>query len=167
MCILPKVDSRDIIVIGASTGGYEAIERAVCYLPVTYPAAVFITIHVGRSGGALLTALFNRCRTLPAKIAMDGEALAQMCKLREYRCHTGHRYGLQSLLSQKASRLEIALNSALAQSEEMTALLESAISGEPAETLSAIHKEMSALREEQDLIRRLTSRRRDPTTIEE
>lgn len=66
---------RDIVVIGASAGGVEAIERLTSDLPEDYSAAIFITMHITRRGTGLLPGLLNRRCKLPSTNAMDGEAI--------------------------------------------------------------------------------------------
>ncbi len=39
--------SPDIIVIGASSGGIEALRVLVAGLPVDFPASVFVAVHMG------------------------------------------------------------------------------------------------------------------------
>jgi two-component system, chemotaxis family, protein-glutamate methylesterase/glutaminase len=92
--------------------------------------------------------------------------VARMGKLREYRCHIGHRYGLQSMIAQKAEAVEDALNGALAQSEEMSALLEGSLSCAPSTSTRNICDEIAELRQAQEMIRRLTSMRREPAIVE-
>ncbi len=54
---------RDIIVVGASAGGVEALSRLVAHLPDDLPASVFIVLHVApRSGSALLRILSRQTR---------------------------------------------------------------------------------------------------------
>src|SRR3954470_17361690 len=43
---MPK---RDIVVVGASTGGVEALQQLVELLPEDYPGAIFIVMHTGPS----------------------------------------------------------------------------------------------------------------------
>src|SRR5688500_9634464 len=38
--------TRDIIVIGASAGGVQALSKLISQLPATLPAAVFIVLHL-------------------------------------------------------------------------------------------------------------------------
>jgi len=44
------VFGHDIIVLGASTGGVEALTRLVAGLPEDLPAAVFVVLHMPRHG---------------------------------------------------------------------------------------------------------------------
>src|SRR5947207_1614162 len=45
---------HDIIAIGASAGGVEAITRLVELLPEGYPAAIFVVIHITASATSVL-----------------------------------------------------------------------------------------------------------------
>jgi hypothetical protein len=52
---------------------------------------------------------------------------ARMGELVEYRCHVGHRFGLRTLIDQKAKNIERLLEAALAQSEELSSVLQIAL----------------------------------------
>lgn len=67
--------ARDIIVIGASAGGFEAIQTLATTLPVDLPAAVFVTVHLYERSNDILPELLNRVCPLPAGHAMDGEMI--------------------------------------------------------------------------------------------
>ncbi|CAH2603574.1 Chemotaxis protein CheB [Rhodovastum atsumiense] len=66
-------DTREhgIIVIGASAGGVEALQRLAACLPPTLPAAVFVVLHIGPRFSAL-PEILSRAGTLPACHAVDG-----------------------------------------------------------------------------------------------
>lgn len=64
---------RDIIVIGASAGGVEAVTRLVGDLPRNLPAALFITVHFPRRAQSALPRILNRHGELPARHPADGE----------------------------------------------------------------------------------------------
>jgi two-component system chemotaxis response regulator CheB len=64
--------ARDIIVIGASAGGFEALQKLVGTLPAELPAAVFITLHVSERSLGILPDFLNRAGPLPAANAVDG-----------------------------------------------------------------------------------------------
>lgn len=69
------MDATDgIVVIGASTGGVEALLKLVAALPTDLSAAVFIVLHVG-SHKSELPALLNRLGGLPARHAADGDPI--------------------------------------------------------------------------------------------
>jgi two-component system, chemotaxis family, protein-glutamate methylesterase/glutaminase len=78
-------------------------------------------------------------------------------KLQEYRCHVGHRFGLKSLMVQKRGVLEGILDAALAQSEELTALLQGSLaeSSDP-EGLRELREEIMKRMSEQETLRALT-----------
>jgi two-component system chemotaxis response regulator CheB len=64
---------RDIVVIGASAGGVEALKRLCQGLPADFPAAVFIVQHLAPEGQSLLPGILQRCSPLPVFAAKDGE----------------------------------------------------------------------------------------------
>lgn len=64
--------NRDIIVIGASAGGIDALCKLLEKLPKALGATVFIVVHVGEASA--LASILNRCGTLPVREAQDGEA---------------------------------------------------------------------------------------------
>ena len=66
---------RDIIVIGASAGGVEALTRLVSRLPADLPAAGFGVIHFPSSGVSVLPSILSRAGQLPAEHAVDGEPI--------------------------------------------------------------------------------------------
>ncbi len=57
---------RDIVVIGASAGGVEALERLVADLPWNFPASVFVVLHVYPHGPSYLPQILSRAGPLPA-----------------------------------------------------------------------------------------------------
>ncbi len=66
---------RDIIVIGTSAGGLEALDALIGQLPSDLPASIFIVQHMApeNTGGALLHRL-SRHRAFGCKLAKDGES---------------------------------------------------------------------------------------------
>src|SRR5262249_1351982 len=65
----------DIIVIGASAGGVEALSELVMGLPADVPAAVFIALHVPAHSKSSLPAILARRGALPALQPEDGERI--------------------------------------------------------------------------------------------
>jgi two-component system, chemotaxis family, protein-glutamate methylesterase/glutaminase len=67
--------ARDIIAIGASAGGLEAVQKVAAGFPADLKAAVFVTLHVHGKGDGFLPARLNRSCTLPAANAIDEEPI--------------------------------------------------------------------------------------------
>ncbi|MBX3066662.1 MAG: chemotaxis protein CheB [Anaerolineae bacterium] len=66
---------HDIIVIGASAGGVEALKLLVSQLPADLPAAIFIVLHIPAHGGSALPTILERAGVLPVEHAKDGHAI--------------------------------------------------------------------------------------------
>ncbi|HWM93824.1 MAG TPA: chemotaxis protein CheB [Thermoanaerobaculia bacterium] len=64
---------RDIILIGASAGGVQALSNLVGGFPPDFPAAVFIVLHVSPYGNSAMPAILSRAGHLPAVHPRDGE----------------------------------------------------------------------------------------------
>ncbi len=64
---------HDIIVIGASAGGVEALLQLVSQLSHDLPATVFIVLHVSPLSRSVLPILLDKRGALPAKHAQEGE----------------------------------------------------------------------------------------------
>ncbi len=66
---------RDIIVIGASAGGVQALRQVVETLPPGLPASVFVVLHVTPHGQSALPRILSRLSCLPVAHAAEGEAI--------------------------------------------------------------------------------------------
>ena len=66
---------RDIIVVGASAGGVEALSRLVADFPADLPAAVLIVLHMAPHSGTALPRILERRTTLTVGHPSDGDAL--------------------------------------------------------------------------------------------
>jgi two-component system chemotaxis response regulator CheB len=66
---------RDIIVIGASSGGLEALLEIVPQLPKDLQAAIFLVVHVPAQGRSQLPYILNRAGHLPAAHARDKDKI--------------------------------------------------------------------------------------------
>ncbi|MBV8591311.1 MAG: chemotaxis protein CheB [Acetobacteraceae bacterium] len=70
---------RNIIVIGASAGGVEALTHIASALPPTLPASIFIVQHIAPHANSVLPELVARAGPLPAKHPEDGERIQERC----------------------------------------------------------------------------------------
>jgi two-component system, chemotaxis family, protein-glutamate methylesterase/glutaminase len=68
---------RNVIVIGASAGGVEALRTLVSGLPVDLPAAVLVVLHIPSYGGSVLPAILDRSGPLPARHPTNHEPLRE------------------------------------------------------------------------------------------
>jgi two-component system chemotaxis response regulator CheB len=66
---------HDIIVIGASAGGVEALTELVSNLPPDLPAAVFVVLHFPTFATSTLPRILSRAGQLPAAHAEEGQKI--------------------------------------------------------------------------------------------
>ena len=65
---------RDIVVIGTSAGGLEALDRLVGALPTDLPASIFIVQHIApQDSGEPLLRRLNRHQAFQPALARDGD----------------------------------------------------------------------------------------------
>jgi two-component system chemotaxis response regulator CheB len=69
------LQTRDIIVIGASMGGVDALSRLAGQLPADLPASVLVVQHVSEDSPGLLAGILGARGALPASQAVDGMPL--------------------------------------------------------------------------------------------
>src|SRR5882672_7834489 len=67
--------NRDLVAIGTSAGGVEALIFLARNFPQSFPASVLVTIHIGGYGSSSLDGILTRAGPLPAKFAADGDRL--------------------------------------------------------------------------------------------
>jgi two-component system chemotaxis response regulator CheB len=63
-----------VVVVGASYGGVEAMQKLFADLPATIPAAIFTVLHIGPHASQF-PELLNICSALPAHHARHGELI--------------------------------------------------------------------------------------------
>lgn len=68
---------RNIIVIGASAGGFEALKKLTADLPEDLPASIFVVWHMAADLRGVLPQVLNRAGTIFAAHASDGEAIVE------------------------------------------------------------------------------------------
>lgn len=67
----------DIIVIGASMGGFHPLKELIRGFPVDLPAAVFVVLHTAPERKTFLAEIFGRGANVPVADAQDGQAIEQ------------------------------------------------------------------------------------------
>jgi len=79
--VTSRVYRHDMIAIGASAGGVEALMAIVRGLPTNFAATLFIVLHIPADSPSMLPELLSRAGDLPATHPVDGEEI-----------HCGHIY---------------------------------------------------------------------------
>jgi two-component system chemotaxis response regulator CheB len=69
--------NRDILAVGTSAGGVDALIRLAKGLPRDLPASVLLTIHLPSHARSALDDVLTRAGPLPATFAEDGEILSK------------------------------------------------------------------------------------------
>ena len=63
---------RDIVVIGASRGGVEALRGIVAALPPNLQSTLLIVLHISPTHASLFPAVLSRAGPLPAEHGRNG-----------------------------------------------------------------------------------------------
>jgi two-component system, chemotaxis family, protein-glutamate methylesterase/glutaminase len=64
-----------IVVVGASAGGVEALQRFVRALPAPFSAPILVVLHASPTGRSYLPEILTRAGVVPAEHARDGAHL--------------------------------------------------------------------------------------------
>jgi two-component system chemotaxis response regulator CheB len=67
--------TRDIVMIGSSAGGVEALPRVLQQLPKDFPASVFVIQHLAPTGRPYLADILARSSPLPVSWAEQGDKI--------------------------------------------------------------------------------------------
>jgi len=67
------MSNRDLIAIGTSAGGVEALLKLAAKLTPDVPATILVTIHLAAQFRSELDRLLSRAGPVPAHFARDGE----------------------------------------------------------------------------------------------
>jgi two-component system chemotaxis response regulator CheB len=70
-----SAEGHDIVVVGASAGGIDALRSMAAQLPADLPATVLIVLHVTATAPSALPGILRRAGPLPVAHALDGERL--------------------------------------------------------------------------------------------
>jgi two-component system chemotaxis response regulator CheB len=71
----PATRRHNLVVIGASAGGVETLQRVVRGLPPDLAATICIVLHLAPGSPSALAAILRRASSLPCRTAVDGERL--------------------------------------------------------------------------------------------
>lgn len=66
---------HDIIVVGASAGGVEALSNLLRELPPDLPASIFVVLHIPAQTPSLLPSILDRVSPLKVSQAINGERI--------------------------------------------------------------------------------------------
>jgi two-component system chemotaxis response regulator CheB len=68
---------RDIIVVGASAGGIEAVSKLLHEIPASFPAAIFVVIHLSPDVESMIPSILGRATRLEIVRARNGEPIRE------------------------------------------------------------------------------------------
>jgi two-component system chemotaxis response regulator CheB len=71
------MEKKDIVVVGASAGGMEALQRLVARLPAGLPASIFVVWHLAPGAKSMLPSVLTKAGALPALHPRDGDRIEQ------------------------------------------------------------------------------------------
>jgi two-component system chemotaxis response regulator CheB len=66
------VPNKDVVVVGGSAGGLDALRAILSGLPKDLPASLFVVLHSAPDSPGLLAEILDRAGALPASHAIDG-----------------------------------------------------------------------------------------------
>src|SRR3954469_9567766 len=71
------MSNRDILAIGTSAGGVDALRFLASRFPAGFPASVLMVIHLSPHFQSTLDAILTEAGPLPAQFAKDGTEIAR------------------------------------------------------------------------------------------
>ncbi len=73
--VYKQMPAQTVVVIGASSGGLDALRTIAAALPVDFPAPVAVVLHAAPESPGLLPQILDRAGPLPALTAVTGQRL--------------------------------------------------------------------------------------------
>jgi two-component system chemotaxis response regulator CheB len=70
---VPHRDQHDVVVVGASAGGVEALRRLIASVPADFPGTIFVVLHLPTNAHSFLPTILSRAGALPVHHAVDGQ----------------------------------------------------------------------------------------------
>jgi two-component system chemotaxis response regulator CheB len=67
--------NKDIVVVGASAGGMDALQKLVTHLPKDFPASLFVVWHMSPGVKSALPEVLGRASALPVLVPADGDPI--------------------------------------------------------------------------------------------
>jgi len=68
-----RIVTRNIIVVGASAGGLEALRRVIGAFPPAFPASVMVVLHTARHSPKLLAEIIGEYASIPVAYGTQNE----------------------------------------------------------------------------------------------
>jgi two-component system, chemotaxis family, protein-glutamate methylesterase/glutaminase len=75
--VIANEQTHDVVVVGASAGGVEALMTFVAGLPANLEAALFVVLHIPANIPSSLPRILAYAGPIPAKLAEDNEPIAR------------------------------------------------------------------------------------------
>jgi two-component system chemotaxis response regulator CheB len=69
------MEGHDVVVIGASAGGVQALIELISRLPADLPASIFVVLHMATAAPSALPLILSRHSALPLAQAVEGESI--------------------------------------------------------------------------------------------
>ena len=70
---------KDIIVIGTSAGGIEALRTLVADLPLDFPGSIFVVLHMGSDSPGVLDRILQKVTSIQVRTPADKEEIQPNC----------------------------------------------------------------------------------------
>jgi hypothetical protein len=68
-------DGHDIVVLGASAGGLDALKELLASLPAGLRASMFLVLHLSASWPSQIAEILSKSSSLPCRFGQDGDLI--------------------------------------------------------------------------------------------